>query len=75
MFQVSCGFGQLTCNVRKRLDLPEFMTVAETADLLRLSGSKVYSLIGEGKLGAYSLGGANRIPLAAILEFLERSET
>ena len=75
MFQVLCNLGQLTRKVGERLDVREFLTVAETADLLRLSQSKVYSLIAEGKLGAYSLGGAKRIPLVAILEFLERSET
>ena len=50
--------------------MPELLTVEETADLLRLSISKVYALVAEGELKAYSLGKAKRVPLAAILDFL-----
>ena len=75
MFQALCNFGQPRRSVREHPKVPDLLTVEETADLLRLSSSKVYALVAGGELDAYSLGKAIRVPLTAILDFLERSKT
>ena len=74
MFQALCSFSQLKRRVQERLNIPELRTVGETAEALRISVSKVYALIAEGELKAYSLGTAKRVSIAAILDFLKRSE-
>lgn len=49
------------------------MTVAEAAEFLRVSRSKVYGLMDGGALVYVKLGRCRRIPRPAVVELLERS--
>lgn len=53
--------------------MPNFMTVQETADYLRVSKPTIQNLIADGKLPAVKLGPhSTRVPAAALTAFLER---
>lgn len=47
-------------------DLPVLLTVVEAGQQLRLSRSRVYELIRDGKLRSVKVGGARRVPAAAV---------
>lgn len=51
--------------------LPRFVTVAEFCDRFRLSKSFAYELLSAGKIRSVRIGGARRIPVAAMLEFAD----
>jgi excisionase family DNA binding protein len=57
-------------------DTPVFLTVAETASILRVSKQSVYRLVHSGHLPAVrTASGRSRIPGAAVREFLRTSFT
>ena len=59
--------------MRKRVPLaalPDSVTVAETADVLRLSCNKTYDAIRRGHLPAVRLGRRLVVPKAAIVQML-----
>ncbi|MDR1152408.1 MAG: helix-turn-helix domain-containing protein [Bifidobacteriaceae bacterium] len=49
---------------------PRFLTVAEVADHMRVSGMTVYRLIHAGGLRAVRVGRSFRVPQDAVEEFL-----
>lgn len=49
---------------------PRFLTVAEVADVMRVSTMTVYRLIKAGELGAVRVGKSYRIPEDAVDRFL-----
>lgn len=49
----------------------QLLTVAEVADLLRVSNMTVYRLIKAGQIGAIRVGKNYRIPQADLDEYLE----
>jgi excisionase family DNA binding protein len=49
---------------------PRFLTVAEVADVMRVSTMTVYRLIKAGELGAVRVGKSYRIPDDAVDRFL-----
>lgn len=56
-------------------ELPDvrFLTVAEVAELMRVSKMTVYRLIHAGELPAVRFGRSYRVPEAAVTEALQRS--
>ncbi len=48
------------------------VTVAEAAQLLRLSRSKAYALIARGEIRTIRIGGSRRVPLSALTDYVER---
>lgn len=48
------------------------MRIAEVADYLGVSRSKVYQLMGEGELPWVKLGRLRRIPRTQLIEMMER---
>ena len=46
------------------------LRITEAAQILGLSRSKVYELIGSGRLKSIKLDAARRVPVAALTEFL-----
>ena len=53
-------------------ELPEvrFLTVAEVAELMRVSKMTVYRLVHDGKLPAVQVGRSMRIPEEAVRDYL-----
>jgi excisionase family DNA binding protein len=51
---------------------PEFLTVEETADLLRVGRDKVYHLIRTGQLRSIKIGKLRRVSREWIREFVEQ---
>lgn len=51
-----------------------FLTVAEVADLMRVSRMTVYRLVHAGDLPAVQFGRSYRVPGSAVREFLRRSQ-
>jgi excisionase family DNA binding protein len=49
---------------------PAFLTVAEVADTMRVSGMTVYRLIHSGELRAVRVGRSFRVPAEALDEYL-----
>lgn len=56
-----------------KLNEPDFRTVKETAQHLRLCEKQIRRLIGRGELPAYRFGGAIRINNKDINEYVRRS--
>jgi excisionase family DNA binding protein len=52
---------------------PRYLTVAEVADEMRVSGMTVYRLIHAGALRAVRVGRSFRVPAEAVEEFLAAS--
>ena len=50
------------------------LTIAETAQRLRISKSKLYSIVATGKIGHYKVGGSIRFSEEHVREFLESVE-
>lgn len=46
--------------------------VTRAAELLDVSRSRIYELIGSGELESVKIGGSRRVPVTAIEEFVER---
>jgi excisionase family DNA binding protein len=51
-----------------------FLTVAEVADLMRVSRMTVYRLVHAGDLPAVQFGRSYRVPESAVGEFLHRAQ-
>jgi excisionase family DNA binding protein len=54
---------------------PAFLTVAEVADMLRVSNMTVYRLINAGSLPAVRVGKSYRLTEADVDRYLEQSYT
>ena len=50
----------------------QLLTISEAADLLSVSRSKLYVLMGDGELQSVKLGGSRRIRLQSLKELVER---
>ena len=50
----------------------DYLTVAEVADLLKISRWKVYELIRSHELGSFQVGRCRRIPASAVHELVAR---
>lgn len=50
---------------------PRFMTVAEVADLMRVSRMTVYRMIQRGEMPAIRVGKSFRVPEAAVRQLIE----
>jgi len=49
---------------------PQFYTVAEVAQMMRVSGMTIYRLIRSGELRALRVGHSYRVPAQALEQFL-----
>ncbi|CAN5865298.1 hypothetical protein BH23ACT4_BH23ACT4_10750 [soil metagenome] len=47
------------------------LTPEDTADLLSIGRSKVYELIGDGRLASVRIDASRRVPMSALVEFVE----
>ena len=54
---------------------PLVVNVEEAARLLALSRSQIYVLMDQRKLGFVKFGGARRIPIADLRDYIERHGT
>lgn len=54
-------------------NVPDIMTVAETAAYMRVTESEVMKLIEEGRLGAAKIGNSYRIARIAVDDFMRRA--
>ncbi|MFC3300329.1 helix-turn-helix domain-containing protein [Arthrobacter agilis] len=52
----------------------QFLTVAEVADLMRVSKMTVYRLVHAGDLPAVQFGRSYRVPESSVEEFLHRAQ-
>ncbi len=52
----------------------QFLTVAEVADLMRVSKMTVYRLVHAGDLPAVQFGRSYRVPESAVEEFLQQAQ-
>ncbi|KMY22973.1 DNA binding domain-containing protein, excisionase family [Actinobaculum suis] len=52
------------------LNNPQFYTVAEVADLVRVSRMTVYRMVHSGELPAVRVGGSYRVPVSAVEDLL-----
>lgn len=52
-------------------DKPQFVTVAEVADLMRVSKMTVYRMIHAGELPAMRVGKSFRVPQSAVTALIE----
>ena len=47
------------------------LTPEDAADLLSIGRSKLYELIGEGRLASVRIDASRRVPMSALVEFVE----
>ena len=47
------------------------LTPEVAADLLSIGRSKLYELIGDGRLASVRIDGSRRVPMSALVEFVE----
>lgn len=52
-------------------DPSELLTIAEARHLLRIGHTTIYKLLGSGELESIKIGGARRIPRAALDAFVQ----
>ncbi|MDR0366237.1 MAG: helix-turn-helix domain-containing protein [Bifidobacteriaceae bacterium] len=50
---------------------PTFWTVAEVADILRVSGMTIYRMVASGELPAIRVGRSYRIPSSALDQWID----
>lgn len=48
------------------------LTPEDAADLLSIGRSKLYELIGDGRLASVRIDASRRVPMSALVEFVER---
>lgn len=48
------------------------LTPTEAAEVLSISRSKLYELIGQGRLATVTIDTSRRVPSDALIEFIER---
>ena len=53
---------------------PLLLTLKEAGEALRLGRAKLYELMAAGELRSVKIGGARRIPVSALQEFVDRLE-
>lgn len=53
-------------------EAPRFLTVAEVAELIRVSKMTVYRMVHSGDIPAVRVGRSFRVPQAAVEELLDR---
>lgn len=57
------------------MDLPKLLvSPEEAADVLSIGRTRVFGLIATGQLRSVLIGRSRRIPVSALVEFVERSE-
>ena len=57
---------------RTRKDMERLLlTPEDAADLLSIGRSKLYELIGDGQLSSVRIGASRRVPMSALVEFVE----
>lgn len=54
----------------ERMDAPRFLTVAEVAELMRVSKMTVYRMVHSGEIPAVRVGRSFRVPQGAVEEML-----
>lgn len=54
----------------ERMDAPRFLTVAEVADLMRVSRMTVYRMVHSGEIPAVRVGRSFRVPQNAVEDML-----
>jgi excisionase family DNA binding protein len=47
------------------------LTPEDAAELLSIGRSKLYELIGDGRLASVRIGASRRVPMSALVEFVE----
>lgn len=47
------------------------LTPEDAADLLSIGRSKLYELLGDGRLPSVRIGASRRVPMSALVEFVE----
>ena len=47
------------------------LTPEDAADLLSIGRSKLYELLGDGRLASVRIEGSRRVPMSALVEFVE----
>ena len=47
------------------------LTPEDAADLLSIGRSKLYELLGDGRLASVRIDGSRRVPMSALVEFVE----
>lgn len=47
------------------------LTPEDAADLLSIGRSKLYELLGDGRLASVRIGASRRVPMSALYEFVE----
>ena len=47
------------------------LTPEDAADLLSIGRSKLYELIGDGRIASVRIGASRRVPMSALVEFVE----
>ena len=50
------------------------LTPEDAADLLSIGRSKLYELIGDGRLASVRIGASRRVPMSALVQFVESLE-
>jgi len=48
------------------------LTPSEAAEVLSISRSKLYELIGQGRLATVTIDASRRVPSDALIEFIDR---
>lgn len=57
---------------RTRKDMERLLlTPEDAANLLSIGRSKLYELIGDGRLASVRIGASRRVPMSALVEFVE----
>jgi len=52
-------------------DLPVLLTPAQVSDVLQLSRSRIYELMGSGVIPSVTIGRSRRVPATRLEEFVE----
>lgn len=56
----------------ERMDAPRFLTVAEVAELMRVSRMTVYRMVHSGEIPSVRVGRSFRVPQRAVEEMLSQ---
>jgi excisionase family DNA binding protein len=67
--------GSLSRSVPKDAGQPNFLTVLEVADMLRVSRMTAYRLTRSGELASCRFGGSIRVPETALREYMQKAST
>lgn len=53
-------------------DLPDLLTVADLAQVLRIGRNSAYRLVRSGEIPSIRIGRAYRVPKAALIDYIQR---